>query len=94
MKETEQIELTDHTTSEERRQTREKESILKGIIHAVLGFACILVVVVFPVHPEINKTGLPFILSLLIMCTIGVISCYWALNEFLSAYKDRDSLMN
>jgi len=77
-------------SEERRRASRRKWSILKGMVHAVLGFACILVVVVFPIHPEIDKTGLPFILTLLIMCAIGVISCYWALGEFLSAYKDKE----
>ena len=80
--------------SEERRRTRKKLSVLRGILQASLGFACILMILVIPVNPAIDKTSLLYILSLLCMCTVGIVFCYWALGEFLSAYKDRDSLMN
>ena len=76
--------------SEERRQSRKKESILKGIIYVVLGLSCILI---WPFISVSNRTGLLYILSVLFVCTIGILYCYWALGEFLSAYKDKDALM-
>lgn len=77
--------------SEERRQSRKRFSVLRGILQTVLGFTCILIWLFLPVS---NRTGSLYIPSVLTVCVMGVVSCYWALNEFLSAYKDRDALMN
>lgn len=80
--------------SEERRRARKKESILKGIIHAIVGFACILVwLLPLSVSTTVPRTELSYILSVLCVCVLGVVSCYWALQQFLDAYKERDALM-
>jgi len=75
--------------SEERRQSRKKESILRGIICTIVGFSCILT---FAIFPPPNRMGLD-ILPVLFVCTLGVVYCGLALKEFLSAYKDKDALM-
>jgi len=80
--------------SEERRRTRKKISILKGILQAIIGFAIILVILVIPVNPVIDKTDPSYILTVLCMCAVGLVFCYWSLGEFLSAYKDKDDLMD
>jgi len=77
--------------AEERRRTRRKLAILRGILHTVLGFVCILV---FAIFPSPDRTDLTYILSVLFVCAIGVLSCYWALGDFLSAYKEKDALIN
>jgi len=77
--------------SEERRQTRKKVSVLRGILYVVIGFTSILIWLFLPIS---NRTGSLYILSVLCNCVIGVACCYWALNEFLSAYKEKDALMN
>lgn len=88
------LEHTHMSHSEERRRTRKKFSILKGIIHTILGFACILVWLLLPVSTTVPRTELLYILPVCVCCAIGVLSCYWALGEFLSAYKEKDALMN
>lgn len=76
--------------SEERRQSRKHVSIFKGVVLAGLGFFLIFSFLIIPIE---SRTDLLYITSLLLVCAIGILYCYWALNEFLSAYKDRDALM-
>lgn len=78
------------TQSEERRQTRKHVSIFKGVVCASLGFFLILSFLVVPIE---DRTGLLYVPSLLVVCASGILYCYWALNAFLSAYKERDALM-